>query len=274
MLPSSAPSASHVRSMRDEWDKSAPPPTKWPSYILDAHARRRQSLGAQMRDLSILSLCTGLCAESTACRALNIKVSVEAACDIKKNVEIVQACKTGPERPKHFFGDVFGLVSGDSTSCQWHATTSQCQERLQNLDLLVAGFPCQPYTKQNPKRRKVGSGASTEEHRLQRVTAAMHDALERFTPKGFIFEQVPGFADVLPEHGKSALELFIEKVKAQGKYHVFTFALHLEVWVEASRTRRRGDFGVTCGVQSRLFSVVLNDLSEKGGVDTPGPRRP
>ena len=48
------------------------------------------------------------------------------------------------------------------------------------LDLLVVGFPCQPYTRQNVKRFTPGG---VMEHAQRNATYAMLDTLRKFRPQ-------------------------------------------------------------------------------------------
>ena len=101
------------------------------------------------------------------------------------------------------------------------------------IDLLVAGFPCRPFTRMRSNKKDV----PIEEH--DGFEASFSDLLEYLKVRhvrGFILENVKGFADRVKELGPSYLEVMVEKLEALG-YAVLCVNMLASTWAEFSRDR-------------------------------------
>ena len=222
----SVPEDGHVVGPEDDF-----PLKEWWRFVRAATAGRRAQRGAQMRALAILSLCTGLCSESMACEALDIDADLVATCDPKPISKQVLDRRPFGMRPLHHFQDVFTLLA-DAGTCVVHGVTCT----LDAADILIAGFPCQPYSKQNAKRNRDGGPASNP---LFSLTKAMVDAVRLFEPYMFLFENVAGFAEPIKGQVDTPLGAFVHALQAVGRYIVMVVYMHLSDWVVMSRSRFR-----------------------------------
>ena len=109
--------------------------------------------GHQQRTLSILSLCSGICSESMAAKMLDIPYIVQATCDLKESAKRVAMRGISGQKPLHHFTDVFDLLN-NSAGCSFHE--GEACELHPGMDILISGFPCQPYSFANAKRNIAG----------------------------------------------------------------------------------------------------------------------
>lgn len=215
-----------------DWDHK-----EWWRFILAATESVRSTKGKQRRPLSILSVCSGIGAESAALTKLGMDHRVIASVDLKETVYMLEARKKDPCRPLHFYSDIFRVLDG-TAECAFHpdAKSPCCFMKcpgLDILDLLVAGFPCQPYSQQSAKRSKPGG---VVQHPKFEVTNAMFDCLRQFEPRAFVFENVPGFRDSVRGFEKTPLESFVKGLEELG-YEFTVVQLYLSDWTAADRTR-------------------------------------
>lgn len=202
----------------------------WWKFVKHGAHEVRASRGNQLRLLRILSLCSGLGTESIALGALGVPHEVDATCDPKDSAFRVLECRAAGQKAKHHFNDIHELLEG-SAHCRFHG---QVCEAPRESDVMIAGFPCQPYSSMSPKRFADGS---VKNHPKTDVTSAMHDSLEAFEPSAFIFENVRGFSKRAQGEDSSPLDQFMEVLKAKGKYHVCALHIYLNEWVQADRNR-------------------------------------
>eukprot|EP00959_Pyramimonas_sp_CCMP1952_P437645 9162826-Pyramimonas_sp.AAC.1 len=101
-----------------------------------------------------------MCSEAYCCQALGIDYEIVVACDQKWDVW--QLLKSGEfvGRPQHFYSDVSSLLrfmegqgprpqclacSEKSIDCSWEPPNPYTPDD-DLIDVLVAGFPCQPFS--------------------------------------------------------------------------------------------------------------------------------
>eukprot|EP00959_Pyramimonas_sp_CCMP1952_P177355 3707376-Pyramimonas_sp.AAC.1 len=214
----------------------------WNHLVSDVLPHR----GRQLRDLQIMSLCSGMGPEIYALHKLGYSCQT-IACDMKNDskltLNLFPARGLGPA-PRHMFGDVFEMMDGlEGAPGSKRAMCSKCGgpcnpiEGDMIVDILVAGFPCQPYTA--ARRKRFANDDDVAAHKKYDVSIEMVRSVKIVMPASFIFENVVGFArrgvnDIRP----TPLDHFMEQLRAIEKYHVEAFQLELGDWVNHDRDRR------------------------------------
>jgi hypothetical protein len=208
-----------------------------------------------VRPIRVLSCCSGVLTEAFAAAALGIKISV-VVCDSDAACRNFSRQAHGHEL-LHYFpsmacleGDVIG---GDCSVHSQYCTTAAADGEASSFDLLIAGPPCQPYSKLS------GSKAPPETHPLfsSLFTPECDDGLgvssgsllaviRKHRPKFGIVEQVAGFSSTFKGRflTRSPLLQFVdclkEIVSEDGSqfYGGFeAFQLDAGPWIEMSRPR-------------------------------------
>lgn len=226
-------------------------PQAWQAYFkaaMDENGRLREQ---ELRPLSLMSLCSGMCCEAFACMELNIPAEVEATCDPKLLTANFGGASGLPA--KHHFLDVFDLFAGDQDDpcamCARHNDT--CTLRM-HRDLLIAGFSCQAFAQPGE------SALGVVGHKDYGLVEGMISSLARLKPHSFIFENVSACARPAQNMHCTPLELFISKLKETNQYWVRAVQLYLSAWVEANRPRRHAGLGGGGGGRRELGSHTRN----------------
>ena len=141
------------------------------------------------RKVQVPSLCSGTGAPILGLQAVGVPVAEPFACDLKSaSFAMYQAMKLSP---CHFFTQVQDVMAG-SGLCQMHGgklCLLEDQADDEPDDLMVAGFPCQPYSSQRPARYKDG----WRSHPASEVMFQVCHVLKQRKPKMALLENVPGF---------------------------------------------------------------------------------
>lgn len=142
-----------------EWlDPPAWPSLRWwTSPIIDSmklviEARGHQGL---RRKLNAISLFSGTLAEAWSSAALGLPIADFITCDVDESTRHFVKRFHGP-RISHSFGDVGCFrpraIAGQCTA---HGRYCVVQEGLNDIDLLVGGPPCPPYSQMRHNRNSV-----------------------------------------------------------------------------------------------------------------------
>ena len=198
-------------------------PPDWYLCAMEAVGNQWRPHGCHLR---VLSLCSGMLPEAEVLAELGVSHTL-TTCDLKASAAAV-ACRLPHERHDHHYRDVWDLLQ-DGVQSAWCERRKQLCPLPSEVDILVAGFPCQPYSRQNCFKRKFG---------LDPMTVAIVDAIRRYRPARFVLENVTGMLDRSQNH-ISPYEEFCHELSAL-PYHVESFTLQLSVWVQAERERPRG----------------------------------
>jgi len=190
------------------------------------------------RPVRIASLCSGLLSEAYVCTKLKIPFRLELSCDTK--LAVLSLLKRSPFgfAPDHHYGDIFDLLekvaAREKPEDLLHPELASPPEVPLEQDVLVSGFPCQPYSICNAKRFKPDG---VESHPKRAVTFAVVDAIACFKPRSFLLENVMGFSKRSPGSDDTPLEQLLQVLRASSLYHIKVVSMHLQDWVEAERDR-------------------------------------
>eukprot|EP00959_Pyramimonas_sp_CCMP1952_P262665 5492420-Pyramimonas_sp.AAC.1 len=216
--------------------------THWLDFITDVGSTISPHL-LQARDLVIGSLCSGLGTESSVAHRMGIRTTTLFACDIKAESLDFHKRRSGMglgDEPLHFYKNVFDLLGGlqgqpDKLQCVTCLDQPKCNPFIgteaKRVDLLVGGFPCQPYSLASTKRFLDGGPKA---HPKSAVTQSMADSVALMKPHAFIFENVPGFGRAVGAE-EPPLKAFLAQL--DGDYIVQSFKLSLSDWIDVDRQR-------------------------------------
>ena len=166
-----------------------------------------------------------------------------------KAMETYRANFSDPESHK-FVADVFKLTKEDFP---------------ENLDVLVAGFPCQPYSVAGPRK-------GLEDERGGDIFDTLMHLLKEVRPKAFLFENVKG---VLGHDGGKTLEHMLSLMLDQG-YYVRYETLNSMTHANIPQNRERVFFvGFLYPYEAKIFNFpssiqltkTIADCLEKDPVD-------
>ena len=141
-------------------------------------------------ELRMMTLCSGTDAPVMAmqCAAGKDRVRHILSCD-NADSSFVWVHKNSRPRPEHFLKDVADLAKPKALCLMCEKL---CTAHHQEVDLMVAGFPCAPYSQLNPKRF-TGNDAFLSHPDIQ-VFEHIHDFLKHAEkpPKVVVLENVAG----------------------------------------------------------------------------------
>lgn len=210
------------------------------------------------RPLRIVSLCTGLSTEGYALHKLSVPFEMLLTCDLKDISLHIQRNGIMGHRSHHHYNQVFDLLPPDAEPhCLLHDQCCGLQAAM-NPDILVSGFPCQPYSTISSKRHKPGGVVS---HPAYPMGEAMLKAVDRFRPAAFLLENVVGFARPVQGRDHTPLEEMVEHIKEHGCYHVVAFNMQLVHWAQCTRDRTssffcKTHFEISGGVRFQFDHIV------------------
>ncbi|CAK0853957.1 unnamed protein product, partial [Prorocentrum cordatum] len=226
----------------------------WPGFV-QAASDLRIKRGEQMRPLTVVSLCSGLGTEAFCLRQLGIEHKTVLSSDIKKNAFFIQ-CETDSfhsQKPEYFCPDIYDLIGSmgslsraDDPRCAMKNEPIHWQRIAKSLpggrpDLLVSGFPCQPFTTARSRERFARGGVHS--HPKYSTGEAVRKCIQEMRPVAFLLENVTGM-----NKGKGGLrtplEDFLDQLKKLGGYVFQSYSEDLAPWVD-------------CALRDRFFIVGL-----------------
>lgn len=177
-----------------------------------------------------------MCANGGVPEALGIPLgTTEIACDRKKDSKAYIETMF-PQVVRHFYDEMSELLDFSTAKC--YLCRGQCcmtdpTDKDDGSDILVAGLPCQPFTRMRSHRR-----VTTANHQsFETVFTTFLEVLRRRKPKGFLVENVPAFLEEDPESGTTWCEKFAKACCKEG-YSIRVFRLDASTWCEMPRDRR------------------------------------
>jgi len=236
--------------------------------LLDAE---RAQLGSQRRRLVLHTLFSGMGSPEQALSDLGFSVDCVVACEKKAHGRAF--CVQNSLAPtKHYFIDAEPLVASGHAPCSAHLGET-CGLPGEQPDLLVAGFPCTPFSRM---RQGVAGIHDAESHKDFDKVSWTVQYIARTRPRIFVLENVPAFAGVPEASGMPRTHNFAEDMCGDLRklgYDVAWVLLSLGVWVQA-RSRRI----FICGVDASLGTgfaesacSMARDLEARRGAEPPVP---
>eukprot|EP00971_Amphidinium_carterae_P252476 5012224-Amphidinium_carterae.6 len=153
--------------------------------------------------------------------------------------------------------------------CKYHKKSCPIElpKLLPQLDTLIIGFPCAPYSAARTSRWHTGWISHPE-------VPPMLESIEliaQLTPATFIAENVMGFGQGHNEDNKSALAVFCDKLSEIG-YHTLTLETDLAWWHQVTRKRYptqlfRLWFVLQLSLASESLEPLMGHSPRVGGVD-------
>lgn len=208
----------------------------WREPLWTSLQHKRQDLPLnQPRPVLVESFCTGSFSEGVAMGSLGIDYKCVLACD-KKGASAQFVMSNFP-KVSHFFTSLADQISA-SGECKVHSGMCELSdEDMASSDILIGGFPCQPFThlrQRNGSTPKTGavSGHPDANIALEEIPAL----LRKRKPKVAIFEQVKAFGE--NSNGVVWMDEFVENILSQHFAAVRVIMLNLSDWVTATRERR------------------------------------
>eukprot|EP00929_Paragymnodinium_shiwhaense_P094960 TRINITY_DN55868_c0_g1_i2.p1 TRINITY_DN55868_c0_g1~~TRINITY_DN55868_c0_g1_i2.p1 ORF type:complete len:482 (+),score=38.97 TRINITY_DN55868_c0_g1_i2:155-1600(+) len=207
----------------------------WARWLLDGFSAVRQELSEQKRALRVLSCCTGMCGEHFALEALDVKHEILSASDLKLDARLSASFHV---EAGHVYDDMSGqlLPPSSTAKCSLHPGAN-CQDK-QRPDLLVAGFPCQPFS-------KLGSAAKTREGpRSHPQFPAMKQLLEVIAnrrPRMCVIENVETMDVAYPstcDDQLSPLQEFVGFLRTKARYNCRVVNVNARDFHEGPRGNR------------------------------------
>lgn len=210
----------------------------WRSCIEDAF----KAAGFDMKDLSLCrpiqlhTMASGTGAPAVGLHLMGIPFTEMLACDPKPSTFKALQCwhEHGVPFPVHHLDTVESVLAG-SGPCKVHGQT--CRVDVGSTDILVAGFPCAPFSQQRPKRF---TGTGWRDHPETHVMFDICRAISRLEPKLVVLENVPGF---LMDATDSPLDCLLSCVNAASEnpsspmYTLDRRMINSKLWLDASRDR-------------------------------------
>ena len=270
----------------------------------------------QLRPLRISSWCSGICSEMHACSALGVEATLTLACDTKPSIQRLLLSGQLGFTPTHLFDNLWGLVGTNSRppeskpKCLKHCkqcpvpTIDYDRGGEERDDILVAGFPCQPFSTQTAQRRTPGA---VTKHKLYPVGKGVQQGIFEHRPRSFILENVMGFMQPFKsvddgQGGQSSrqssqqsswqssqqssqqstsgartpLEEMLQWLEELGTYHVKAITIALDAFITVSRNRHQQLFKV-CSVGSVLIVLRSSLIAPPGSTPIcpfPFPQAP
>jgi site-specific DNA-cytosine methylase len=189
-----------------------------------------------MQPLQIVSLFTGACSEAAALQALGVPHNILVAADSKKfAVEFVLA--NLKDSISHMMTSVDDAIHGQGY-CAVHDRV--CEPKFpDNIDVLVAGPPCQPFSRQREfSGRTPRTSKQCEGHPDYPLTMEfVPQAIKRFSPHVWVVEQVTNFGDTAA-NGEPYINTFVANViKAGFRGGIEAIELQCQTWANIARNR-------------------------------------
>ncbi|CAE7032837.1 unnamed protein product [Symbiodinium sp. CCMP2592] len=181
--------------------------------------------------------------------ALGYKVSADSAKPLQLELGIPFRCLSTSEPDSDFrsFQAANHTIEQQFTSLQMQVSAhesslrqSRSSERSADVDLLVCGSPCNPFSRMRGKRFHQDSVMSHKSYATTFVD--VFKAFEAFEPKTAVMEQTAGFG--LPfdcSTSETPLQRFIDGFGeckfTKGGYWIVVIKCELSIWVKLARSR-------------------------------------
>jgi site-specific DNA-cytosine methylase len=151
-----------------------------------------------------------------------IDYTCDVACDPKES-SFKFMSRNYKNGPRHFYKTIRGVLSG-AAECSVHPP-GHCETLAEpgDVDLVVSGMPCQPFTRFRPKHENMSGrkGPARTHPQAHVAMEEMPEYLIRVRPTAFILEEVAGFKDKIDKsdpNSETFLDVFTNRIAAHGQF--------------------------------------------------------
>ena len=173
-------------SLKESWEDA--PVQAWRHEVTKILTQNGFDSVQWKRPLRLASLCSGLQTAHLGMSHLGVPFVELYAADLKDSC--MKAAQNMQALPCHFFNSICDAHAQEGW-CKVHAKVCRCEDTARP-DLLVAGFPCAPYSTQRPQRFSSGAG-SWRSHPEVGAMWETADHIRHHRPYFAILENVQGF---------------------------------------------------------------------------------
>ena len=206
--------------------------SRWLNNMLESTQHMRARLGKQIREIKLISACSGMLTELHTLQLLGLQATVEAAAE--KKVSAQHFVMQNTWKPKHLYEDLADLRMGGGACVCHGGQWCDMVPTKRDTDMFVMGCPCQPYSRQRPKRFK-----GTVDHHAAGMSREFIDLVARMEPKVAIMEEVQGFN--APESSENPSTPFDEWAalvqESLPSYSLAKILVNAATWLPVHRTR-------------------------------------
>ena len=142
------------------------------------------------RPMRLASLCSGLQTAHLGMLHLGVPFAELYAADLKDSC--MKPAQNMQALPSHFFNSIREAKAQEGW-CKIHAKVCRCEGKdTARVDMMVAGFPCSPFSTQRPQRFSSGAGSWRSHPDIQAMWDTA-DHIHQHEPYFAILENVLGF---------------------------------------------------------------------------------
>jgi hypothetical protein len=220
----------------------------WTRPMFNAIAPRWDSLhGRRRRPLTIAEVCAGLGSAHRVCKCLGLDFRCVAACDVK---EASRKWLDANDSAEHVYKSMANYSASrgcGGSFCTRHGIDCPSDD----VDLLIGGPPCQPYSSFHSAQERAQSGRGCLDHVSVKATLGGTDDPDSFPgvlnvvrPRSWVFENVEGFAKLDKKAKLCPLAVFMKAIasilNSDGEPYypyVHLFSLEPKPWSDIHRAR-------------------------------------
>eukprot|EP00974_Lingulodinium_polyedra_P037952 3638592-Lingulodinium_polyedra.AAC.1 len=179
---------------------------------LAIEGKRNEMPLVQTRPMCCESIFSGVLTEAYGDAGLGMQTIMQLACDRKPAA--IKFIRRNHKDVRHLYTDAEQVAKGDFTSCKMCGAS--CHGPELRPDLMRLGPPCQPFSRCRTKSGSGQEGPPRDHAHFETCFVIAKNILMTRRPRGFILEEVLGFADKDKDSGKPFVLVFQEEVASLG----------------------------------------------------------